>query len=67
MNYAALMLLVGSQASRGCHVCDSELCEGTHDLRFKRPLLFQLSYNSLVLPMGLEPMTYGLKDRCSSN
>ena len=45
LSYTAIVLLVGSQASRGCHVCDSELREGTHDLRFKRPLLFQLSYN----------------------
>ena len=38
----------------------------THDLQIKSLLLFQLSYNSLVLPTGVEPASLGLKGRCIS-
>lgn len=38
----------------------------THDLQIKNLLLCQLSYNSLVLPTGVEPASFGLKGRCIS-
>lgn len=48
----------------GCHACDSELCEGSHNLPHMKRVLYLPRYPGIADTEGLEPTTFGLRDRC---
>lgn len=39
----------------------------TRNINLGKVVLYQLSYGRLERPTGLEPVTFGLEDRCSTN